>query len=190
MRSTGIIRAAKTGYVALSAVFCALGALMLARPGLSAVLVGRIVGTALAAFGVVKLAGYFSKDLYRLAFQFDLAFGALLAALGAAILIRPALALNTLCAMLGLELVADGLFKIQTALDARRFGLGTWGLMLALAALAAVVGVALMLWPAQGVAALIRLLGCALLTEGALNLCVALCAVKIVAHQRPDRQNS
>lgn len=190
MRSTKLIRCAKTGYVALSAAFCAMGALLAVRPEISSLLVGRIVGVALAAFGVIKLVGYFSKDLYRLAFQFDLAFGILLAALGVVILLRPGFALNALCVMLGVEIVADGLFKAQTAMDARRFGLNSWPLMLALAALAGVAGVMLMLWSAQGVAALTRLLGLALLTEGALNLCVALCAVKVIAHQRPDNQYS
>ena len=32
-------------------------------------------------FGFIKMIGYFSKDLYRLAFQFDLASGILLMAL-------------------------------------------------------------------------------------------------------------
>ena len=186
IRSTKIIRAAKVGYIALSAAFCALGALLMIHPGLSAELIGRVVGVALVAFGAIKLVGYFSKDLYRLAFQFDLAFGILLAALGAVILFRPGFALNALCVMLGVEIVADGLFKAQTAMDARRFGLNTWGLVLALALLAGVAGVALMLWPVQGALTLTRLLGAALLTEGALNLCVALCAVKIIPHQRPD----
>lgn len=186
MRSTKLIRSAKIGYVALSAAFCALGALLLVRPETSARLVARLIGIALAAFGLVKLTGYFSKDLYRLAFQFDLAFGVLLTALGVVILLRPGFALTTLCVMLGVEIVADGLFKAQTAMDARRFGLNTWGLMLALAALAGVMGIALMLWPAQGAAAMTRLIGLGLLAEGALNLCVALCAVKVIAHQRVD----
>lgn len=186
MRSTKLIRAAKAGYAALSAGFCALGVLLIARPDLSAELIGRIVGVALAAFGTVKLVGYFSKDLYRLAFQFDLPFGLLLAALGLVILLRPGFAINTLCVMLGIEIVADGLFKAQTAMDARRFGLGTWWLILALAAVAGATGIALMLWPSYSARALIRLLGLSLLLEGGLNLCVALCAVKIIGHQQQD----
>ena len=85
MRSTGLIRAAKTGYIVLSLTLCALGLLLMLRPELSVALIGVIVGCVLVAFGVVKLIGYFSKDLYRLAFQFDLAFGILLLALGAAL---------------------------------------------------------------------------------------------------------
>ncbi|MBQ8110636.1 MAG: DUF308 domain-containing protein [Clostridia bacterium] len=186
MRSVKLIRAAKAGYIILSAAFCALGALMIARPDLSQSLVGTAVGAALMAFGAVKLAGYFSRDLYRLAFQFDLAFGGLLLIIGAAILLRPGGAMNALCAVMAVEIIADALFKLQTALDAKRFGLERWWLILAAALLAAATGVALALHPAQGARALTALLGVSLAAEGALNLCVALCAVKIVSNQRPD----
>ncbi len=186
MRSVKWIRAAKACYIALSVAFCALGLMLILRPDMSARLIGSVVGAALIAFGIVKLAGYFSKDLYRLAFQFDLAFGSLLVAIGALILIRPVTAMNVLCVALGIEIIADGLFKAQTALDARRFGLERWWLIL-LAALAAVgIGAALTLMPGQGAEALGALLGVSLLAEGALNLCVALCAVKIVDNQMAD----
>ena len=186
MRSTRIIRAAKAGYIGLSAVLCGLGILLMARPDLSAALIGDIVGGVLIAFGAVKLLGYFSKDLYRLAFQFDLAFGALLIALGLALVIKPESATFAVCTVLGIEIIADGLFKLQTALDARRFGLGSWPLMLALSVLAGAVGGVLIFFPSQSATALTWMLGLALALEGALNLCVALCAIKIIEHQQPD----
>ena len=111
---------------------------------------------------------------------------ALLVALGLAILLKPHSAMNMLCVIMGIEIVADGLFKVQTAMDARRFGLNTWWLMLILAVATGAVGALLALNPATGAESLTRLLGISLLAEGALNLCVAVCAIKIVAHQRPD----
>lgn len=181
MSSTKLIRTAKAGMIVLSLALCALGLLLMLRPDVPVTAIGIIVGCELVAFGVVKLIGYFSKDLYRLAFQFDLAFGLLLVALGAAVLFRPDRAMGTLCVLLGVEIVADGLFKLQTALDARRFGLGSWWLILALAVLAGAIGAALIVCPAEGARALTALLGASLLAEGALNLGVALCAVKILA---------
>ena len=78
----------KIGYIIISAILCALGILLIAKPDMSLSLIGIIVGIVLIVFGVIKLIGYFSKDLYRLAFQFDLAFGILLIALSVVILIR------------------------------------------------------------------------------------------------------
>lgn len=181
MRSTSMVRAAKAGSLILSLLLCALGLLLMLKPDLSAAAIGIIAGCVLIAFGVVKLIGYYSKDLYRLAFQFDLAFGLLVLVLGLVVLFRPRLAMSTLCVILGVEIIADGLFRVQTALDAKRFGLGSWWLILALAALAVALGVTMILSPAEGALTLTALLGVSLLAEGALNLGVTLLAIKIMA---------
>ncbi len=186
MRSVKALRTAKIGYIIISAILCALGILLIAKPDMSLSLIGVIVGIVLIVFGVIKLIGYFSKDLYRLAFQFDLAFGILLIALSVVILIRPENMMSFLCIVLGIAILADGLFKIQTALDARRFGLRTWWLILSLAIIAGVIGAVLVFRPTESARIVTMLLGMSLLAEGILNLCVALCAVKIIRHQQPD----
>lgn len=134
----------------------------------------------------IKLGGYFSKDLFRLAFQYDLAFGSLLIAVGIIALCHPGEAMSFLCVMFGIPVLADGLFKIQIAVDARRFGIPQWWLVLALAVLTGVIGLLLVLRPTEGAQALVMLMGVSLLLDGALNLSVALCAVKVVRHQQPD----
>ena len=184
MRSVNRVRAAKTGYITLSGALCGLGLLMVAYPRLSISLMSMLLAVVLIAYGGVKIMGYFSGDIYRLAFQFDLAFGALMVVLGALILLMPSIAINTLCVIMGVETIADGLFKVQTALDARRFGLERWWLIFALAVSAVGFGATLALRPAQAAEALTLLLGMALMAEGVLNLCVGLCAVKII--DRPE----
>lgn len=186
MRSVKFIRTAKIGYITISAILCALGILLIVKPDLSLSLIGVIIGVILIAFGVIKLIGYFSRDLYRLAFQFDLAFGILLIALSVVILIHPENMMSFLCIVLGIAILADGLFKIQTALDAKRFGLRTWWLILSLAIIAGIVGSILIFRPVESAWILTILLGISMLSEGILNLCVALCAVKIIRHQQPD----
>ncbi|MGN0991503.1 MAG: HdeD family acid-resistance protein [Candidatus Ventricola sp.] len=179
MRSVKALRTAKIGYIIISAILCALGILLIAKPDISLSLIGVIVGIVLIVFGVIKLIGYFSKDLYQLAFQFDLAFGILLIALSIAILIHPENMMNFLCIVLGISILADGLFKIQTALDARRFGLKEWWLILSLAVIAGVIGAVLIFRPAESARILTILLGISMLSEGILNLCVVLCAVRV-----------
>lgn len=186
MRSTTMIRTAKIGYIVLSAAIAILGLMMLIQPNRSINWMGRAIGALMAAFGVIKLIGYYSRDLYRLAFQHDLALGVLLLALGLAVLFKPGWAVNMLGLALGIEIITEGLFRVQTSLDARRFGLESWWLILALAVVTGGVGTALILWPVTGSGALVRLLGASLLAEGMLDLCVALVAVKIIAHQRSD----
>lgn len=185
-RSVTPMRAAKTGYVVMSIVFCMVGVLFIALPARSAVMIGRVLGAAMAAFGVVKLVGYFSRDLYRLAFQYDLEFGILLIALGVIVLLRTNGVMDFICIAAGVSILADGLFKIQIAIDARRFGIRDWWLILLLAVVTGGVGLLLVFRPWESVQVLTVLLGAALLAEGVLNLCVALSTVKIVKNQRPD----
>ena len=185
-RSVTPMRAAKTGYIVMSVVFCVVGVLFIALPARSAVMIGRVLGAAMAAFGVVKLVGYFSRDLYRLAFQYDLEFGILLIALGVIVLLRTNGVMDFICIAAGVSILADGLFKIQIAIDARRFGIRDWWLILLLAVVTGGVGLLLVFRPWESVQVLTVLLGAALLAEGVLNLCVAVSTVKIVKNQRPD----
>lgn len=177
---------AKTGYIVMSLVFCAAGVLFIAKPELSAAVISRALGAAMIVFGAIKLVGYFSRDLFRLAFQYDLGFGLLLIALGVLVLSRPAGVLDFIFIALGIAILADGLFKIQIAVDSKRFGISTWWLTLLLAIVTGVVGVALVFRPWDSARLLTTLLGVALLAEGILNLCVAVSTVKIVSHQQPD----
>ena len=87
--STTPIKIAKTGYIVLSVAFCVLGILLMFFPAFSAELACNILGVAMIAFGGIKIIGYFSKDLYRLAFQFDLAIGLLFAVMGILVLVYP-----------------------------------------------------------------------------------------------------
>lgn len=186
MRSVAPMKTAKIGYIVMSVLFCVLGVVLLFTPGVSALWIGRLLGIGLILFGAIKLVGYFSRDLFRLAFQYDLAFGLLLMVLGIVTLSHPGDALSFLCVMFGIPVLADGLFKIQIAMDSRQFGIRNWWLVLVLAALTCVVGVVLVFRPMTGVRALTALMGLSLLCDGVLNLSVALCMVKIVDHQRPD----
>ncbi|MDQ9821948.1 DUF308 domain-containing protein, partial [Acinetobacter sp. 163] len=77
-------------------------------------------------FGLVKIIGYCSKDLYRLAFQFDLAFGILLLALGLILILRTQAVVNVIWVLVGIFILSDALLKIQIAIDARLFGIHQW----------------------------------------------------------------
>ena len=74
----------------------------------------------------------------------------------------------------------------QISLDAKRFGIGQWWLVLLLAALTCVIGLLLVIRPSDAARALMVLMGISLLLDGILNICVAWFCVKIVRNQRPD----
>ena len=186
MRNIAPMRTAKTGYVIMSVMFVLFGLLLLADPDHMGRAAGSIIGVALMLFGIFKMVGYFSKDLFRLAFQYDLAFGILLEVLGIIILSKPSNFIDFITVVIGIAFLADGLLKIQISLDSRKFGISKWWTVLAMAILTGAVGAVLVVSPAWGSELLLRILGIAFITEGILNFITVITAVKIIRHQRPD----
>ena len=186
MRSVTPIKTAKISYIIMSAFCCALGFMFIIFPDFSMKVMGATVGIGLIVFGAVKILGYFSKDLFRLAFQYDLAFGCLLVILGTIVLLKPHDVLKLVCAFLGFTILADGLFKIQISVDSKKFGIKQWWLILSMAILTGIFGLILLSRPEQGAQTLMILLGLSVFIEGLLNLSVVLTSVKIIDHQRPD----
>ncbi|MDE5853801.1 MAG: DUF308 domain-containing protein [Ruminococcus sp.] len=179
MMSENYTKTAKNGYIALSAILGIFGIILIAVPDFSMTLAVRICGGILAIFGGFKLIGYFSKDLFRLAFQYDLAFGILLLSIGAVMLIRPSGIINITGVMIGLYILADGLMKIQIAIDSKHFGIRSWYWIMTTAVLACIAGLVLLFRPADGARIITVLMGISLLLEGALNLLTVLVAVKL-----------
>lgn len=185
-RSVLPMKVAKYGYILISAIFCAAGIIKIRLPAPSASAVGIFFGVTMLIFGAIKLIGYFSKDLFRLAFQYGLQFGILLSVLGVVTLLRHQNVVEFICVAYVISMIADGLFKGITALEARRFGIRQWWLTLAFAIAAGIAGLLITLWPAAAIRAVKLLLGISLLAEGLLNLSVAISMVKIIDHQQPD----
>ena len=186
MRSVTPMRIAKIGYIVMSVMFCIAGALFIALPDISITMIGISMGIAMIVFGIVKLVGYFSRDLFRLAFQFDLELGILLLVLGLIVLIRPDDLMTFICIALGISILTDGLFKVQIALDSKRFGIKSWWVILALAVVAGTIGVLLIFRSAKSAKFLTVLLGVSILAEGILNLYTVISTVLIIKHQQPD----
>ena len=180
------IKAAKTGYIIISILLCVLGIVLIAVPDFSVTLLCVLGGGIMMLFGLVKIIGYCSKDLYRLAFQFDLAFGILFVVLGFILIIRTDAMVNLICIVMGICVLADALLKIQISIDSRAFGIKKWWLILAMAILTGVAGFLLIFRPLESIQTIMILFGIALITEGVLNLITILIAVKIIRHQLPE----
>ena len=180
------IKAAKIGYIMISILLCALGIVLIAVPDFSVTLLCKLSGGIMMLFGLVKIIGYCSKDLYRLAFQFDLAFGILLMALGIILIIRTDAMVNLICIVMGICVLADALLKIQISIDSKDFGIQKWWLILTMATLTGVAGFLLVFRPSESIQIIMILFGIALITEGVLNLITILTAVKIIRHQLPE----
>jgi len=185
-RSKKSMLTAKTGYIVLSSLLTLAGIFLICKPGISVSVVGIVTAIAMICFGIFKVIGYFFKDLYRLAFEYDLAFGVLLILLGIIELSKPGTLLSILCTTFGIAALADGLFKIQISLNAKPFGIKNWWLIMALAVITSLIGILLIFNPVKSSEALMVLFGITVMIEGILNLATVLFTVKIIDHQKPD----
>jgi uncharacterized membrane protein HdeD (DUF308 family) len=106
--------------------------------------------------------------------------------LGTVVLFHPENLMAFIAAAFGIAILFDGLFKTQIALDAKRFGIKDWWLILSLAIIAGIIGVALVFDSAFGAGVLTILMGVSFLSEGILNLYTVIRTVLIVKNQVPD----
>lgn len=173
-------RNAKAAGCALSVGLMIMGVIVMLRPVLSIQTVGIVNGLILILFGISRLMGFFSGDIFRLAYQYDLAIGIVLILLGAALLYDPMRLCEVMCGIAGFMVVVDSVFKMQIALQAKSFGLKKWWLILASACAAGMVGMMAILFPVKGIA----ILGAALLAEGVLHLVTILTSVKTVRRDK------
>jgi uncharacterized membrane protein HdeD (DUF308 family) len=180
------MRVAKVGYIVFSIVMCLFGLGLVIWPDVSLQVFTVCTGVTLVAFGIIKVIGYFSKDLYRLAFQYDLAFGVLIIALGVLVMVKPNTVIDTICIAIGLVFLMDGMLKIQISIDARTFGIQQWWLVLVIAIAAVIIGGMLVFHPGLSSRVIMVALGIALIADGVMNMVTVLLTVKIIKHQYPD----
>lgn len=141
MKNFTLVRKAKITNVIAAALMALSGLLLIFLPDLRDTLPQRILLAVLFFLnGAARLLGYFSNDLYRLAFQFDFACGIFSAILALAIAFVPETTLHNLPLLLTAYVVLDALFKLQMSFDARRFGMHGWGAMLATSIVLALAG--------------------------------------------------
>lgn len=168
------LKIAKSGYILISVVFYITGICSIFFPEIMTKNLEIIAGIILFAYGIIKNIGYFSKDLYCLAFQYDFAGGIFLMALGVLVLCFKG-RYDSFCLLAGqgILILLDSLLSVQTSLDARKFGMKEWKWILGLSILAGMLGILLMIRNTLFIA------GCALLAEGGMKHYLVHSTVKI-----------
>lgn len=160
---------ARDGYILISVIFYIAGIVCMMVPSISPLALCICGGLILIAYGIVKIVGYLSDDMYDLAFQYDLACGLFLMVLGVIVLGCNLRIRSYLSPGLGLLILLDAVLKVQTAKDAKVFGLETWKWILTFSIIAAVFGVLIIIKPFQGGQTSRIIAGCGLFAEGIMN---------------------
>lgn len=168
----------KALYITISIVSLLAGIALVIWPGASVITICYVVGSAAILVGAVRLAGYFSKDSYNLNFQFDFAMGLVFLILGTVLIFHPGDTVAVLHFSVGILVLVDSVFKLQTALDAKHFGLKKWWVMLLCALLCAGLGLVLVILPFRTAEILVKVTGAALAVNSGENILTAGYTVK------------
>lgn len=178
------LKIVKNMYIVMDVCLIVVGLLILFSPIKAINVLCKIFGVVLIVLGAVKLVGYFTKDIFQLAFQFDFALGIISAILGIVLIFRTSYMVEILSVCVGIFILLDGTLKLQTAVDARRFGIEKWWLILITAILVSVVGIILMVVPFAAQTVTAWIIGINLVLDGVLNICVVLSTVKTIRRKR------
>ena len=139
-----------------------------------------MVGIILLIGGIIRILGYFTKEMFQLAFQFDLGLGIVSIIIGLIMLFRTEDLVQVVFTFLGILILVDGTLKIQTAIEAKRFGIQKWWIILSISLMVTSVGILLITMPWKTTEFVIRLIGINLALDGFLNLWVVQNTVKVI----------
>lgn len=171
------LQIARIGYNVISIVFILAALLYLLFPQVSSFAACLFSGLFLLAYGCIKIIGYFSEDLYCLAFRYDFAFGILLLALGCIVLAKSEKTAVWLSTGVGWLALLDSVLKVQMSEEAKKFGLEQWNIISTVAVITGILSLFLILSFSNPNAIRIFTI-LTLVSEGAMNRCVVKYTVK------------
>ena len=144
--SSAIVKSAKIMHLCSAVIFFVAGLLLALVPDFedSGIFRNIVVGVASIIIGVTGIYGYFSNDMYRLAFQLDFALGIFNVIFGILLIINPVQLSVLLPTAVSILTLLDGTNKSQMALEGKQFGIKKWYLVLISAVLEIIAGIVLM----------------------------------------------
>lgn len=175
----------KTGYLILTIAVMLLGLCLIIRPGVSAEVLCWLAGAVLAIAGVVRTACYFSRGLSVLWHRYELPLGLLDVLLGLYFFSRPANVMLLLPVVVGVVVIVDSVFKLQTALELRGMGVRKWWSVLALSILCILAGIFLLRNPFEGTMTLMVCLGVSLVIDSVQSMLFIHSVAKAVRRSAP-----
>lgn len=184
MKKYNIVKQAKIFNLILYSFMVAVGLFLLLFNGLTVMQEVIMIGVLCILVGSAKILGYFSNDLYRLAFQFDFASGLFLIIVGILFLFTGKMDPPAISKTVGIYVFLDGLLKLQTAFDAKRFGIRKWMIVLLTAILVVGVGIMAMVAPYAEQLSQFVLLAVCLMVDGLVNIWITAYTVRVRAKKK------
>lgn len=150
--NSAIVKSAKIMHLCSAVIFLVAGLLLALVPDFedSGVFRNIVVGVASIIIGATGIYGYFSNDMYRLAFQLDFALGIFNVIFGILLIINPVQLSVLLPTAVSILTILEGGNKSQMALEGKQFGINKWYLVLISAILEIAAGIVLIILAYHG----------------------------------------
>jgi uncharacterized membrane protein HdeD (DUF308 family) len=184
MQKFDIVRQAKVLNIVIFSFMAAIGLFFLIFSPMPVLVEVIMLSVLCILVGGAKILGYLSNDLYRLAFQFDFAIGLFLIVIGILSLIWGRDDVLGLARLFGIYVLIDGLLKVQTSFDAKKFGIQKWFIVLITALFVVAAGVVTMIAPYAEQVSQVLILYISLLVDGLVNIWITAYTVRVRAKKK------
>lgn len=185
MKRANIVKEARAIHVVASVLLLFAGIVLITWRDAGDTTTRWLLGATFFLMGAARILGYFANDLYRLAFQYDFALGLFCLIFAVLCVIRPDSIRYVIPYAVGIYVLFDGLFKLQTAFDAKAFGMKHWFGLLISAIVVSLFGILVEIgstvWETQQL-----LVGIALVLDGGENVWNTMGTVRVRA-KKEDR---
>lgn len=184
MKKYDIVKQAKIINIIIYSFMAAVGLFLLLFTDLTPLQEVIMVSVLCILAGGAKILGYFSNDLYRLAFQFDFATGLFLIIIGIIFCFVGIRDPQSIEKMFGIYVFLDGLLKLQIGLDAKKFGIRKWILLLLSAIVIVGIGVMALVAPYAEQLSQFILLVVSMIMDGLVNIWFTAYTVRVRAKKK------
>jgi uncharacterized membrane protein HdeD (DUF308 family) len=168
------IQRIKQVLVFFSVVTLLVGLCLVIWPTISATTLCTLLGVVLTLVGIARIACYLHRGIYQPIYRYSLPCGLVDTLIGVLLLLHPYDATALFPLLIGVLMVADGIFKLSLSIEYCHRKIGGWWKSMLLALLGIVLGFLLLLHPFESAAVIMTLVGVALIADSVQNLYVIL----------------
>ena len=173
----GNIKSIKNTYVGVSLISVILGLFLVIKPEISSNIISYIIGAGFVFYGVVHILTYIllKDDSF---YQYDLAKGIITTAIGVFFIIKPTFIASILPTILGIAILVNGIFGLQSSLNMLRNSRKRWLTVFIPAVITIGLGILILTNPFKWTAMLLVIIGGCLIWNGISNFWTHLCLCK------------
>lgn len=168
-----LLKQAKSSLIGLSAVYLALGIVMVINPIFVSNFICYVIGALLIVAGSSGIFTYIRAGESGGFAKITLLVSVLFTALGIYIFISPESFVSIIPLVVGVMLIIESLDKISSVINAKKNGYENWWKMLIATVIVFILGLVLILNPFETVAVFIRVIGIFLMIDAISNLYLA-----------------